>query len=158
MVVLTLSWLLLFANLAIAVDITAFGAVRDDKSNSAATINAQALYAAFQNASTNVHDRTVVIPSGDFYAFATPAIVNVSNVVLRIDGRWIASNNISAWPRDNSSRALPIFEFDYCDYLQFEGQGYVLGQGRQHELKHVSWSRYMYRYRYVSTEKTLTCS
>jgi type II secretory pathway pseudopilin PulG len=132
---LALAGLLMVGHLAAGVDITAFGAVRDDKSNAAAVLNAQALYSAFQNASNNIHDKTVVIPSGDWYTFATPAIVNISNVVLRIDGRWIASNNISAWPKDSDNKSLPIFEFDYCDYLQFEGQGYVMGQGTYHMLR-----------------------
>eukprot|EP00730_Choanoeca_flexa_P005331 TRINITY_DN11927_c0_g3_i11.p2 TRINITY_DN11927_c0_g3~~TRINITY_DN11927_c0_g3_i11.p2 ORF type:complete len:259 (+),score=24.54 TRINITY_DN11927_c0_g3_i11:1-777(+) len=115
---------------AFAVNILDFGAVPNDSSNSAALANANALANAFQNASTlRGSHRRVSVPAQDFYAFATPAVWNLTSITLEIHGRWIASNNITAWPLNRKNECMPILEFDYCQNLTFQGSGYVIGQG-----------------------------
>lgn len=84
-----------------AQNILNYGAIINEDSLHAQTINANAINQAIvtANSSSSIGDaRTVVIPNHRFYSL-TIKINYCRNIVIEIQGKLIACNRIKNWPR-----------------------------------------------------------
>ena len=78
-----------------------YGAITNEDSLHAQTINANAINQAIiiANSSSSIGDaRTVVIPNHRFYSL-TIKINYCRNIIIEIQGKLIACNRIKNWPR-----------------------------------------------------------
>lgn len=96
-----------------AQNILQFGAVPDEDTLQAQTLNAHALDAAIKkaNSSESLGDaRIVMIPKGKFYTLPF-TIHYCNNIVIEIRGKIAACNRIKHWPH-NSNR------INYQDFIR----------------------------------------
>eukprot|EP00010_Vexillifera_abyssalis_P005421 CAMPEP_0201552490 /NCGR_PEP_ID=MMETSP0173_2-20130828/16750_1 /ASSEMBLY_ACC=CAM_ASM_000268 /TAXON_ID=218659 /ORGANISM="Vexillifera sp., Strain DIVA3 564/2" /LENGTH=422 /DNA_ID=CAMNT_0047962987 /DNA_START=94 /DNA_END=1362 /DNA_ORIENTATION=- len=102
----------------------------NDASNSVAKKNANLLKEALLAANASSTDRSVVIDE-EYYIFNV-TMSNLFNVTLTLNGKLIASNNISAWPKHPSSSEtspLGVLFIGDSEEITFNGHGTIDGQG-----------------------------
>lgn len=113
-------------------NILQFGAVPNEDTLQAQTLNAHALDAAIKkaNSSESVGDaRIVVIPHGKFYTL--PFSINYcKNIVIEIRGKISACNRIKHWPHDSNGISYQDFiRIQFSNNITINGGGKIDGRG-----------------------------
>ena len=128
--------LILLINHALASqNILNFGAIANEDSLHAQTINANAINQAIiaANSSSSTGDaRTIVIPNHRFYSL-TIKINYCRNIVIEIQGKLIACNRIKNWPRTARTGTHYSYEdfisISFSDNVTMMGGGKIDGRG-----------------------------
>lgn len=94
-----------------------FGAIEDVDTNEAAHTNTQALSKAFDAANHDPADRTVLLPKDKRFYFFNVTGTELVNVTLRIEGVFLASDNITEWERIMGDQPPKINDEDHNSCL-----------------------------------------
>uniref|UniRef100_A0A914EP65 Polygalacturonase n=1 Tax=Acrobeloides nanus TaxID=290746 RepID=A0A914EP65_9BILA len=112
-----------------------YGAIPNVNSNDAAHANTMAMVKALSAANQDPSDREVLLPKGNTYYVFNMTATNLVNVIFRIEGTYIVSDNISEWENimghpppipEVHSGSLNIWN---STNITITGGGSIIGQG-----------------------------
>ena len=107
--------------LVAAHNILDYGAIETAFDLATEKINSEALYHAIHAAnSTDDEDRTVVIPAGKtFSSLPVPAITDIANVHIVVDGTLLVSKDVNSYKPDFEKWRNPTDEYVIEEFLTF---------------------------------------
>jgi polygalacturonase len=106
-----------------------YGGIPSATDNDSCWTNSAALTAAILAANSSSSDRVALVPAGySFYIFEVEASY-LQDVTIRIDGDLLVSNNITAWPTENSRHTMAALYIGDSEGITLEGSGTFDGQG-----------------------------